>query len=254
MPIALFPVFIKLADRPCLVVGAGEIAKAKISSLLEAGASVLVVSPEATPEIQALATNRQLSWQKRKYQASDLSGKFLAIAATSDTAVNNSVFTEARRLGILCNAVDDPPNCDFYFPAVVRRGDLQIAISTAGESPAFAQKLRRAFENALDQHLGDWLGAIGRFRREILVSYPASEARKRALHLLANNGACGSQNCPGRINTQLATDISNATIDDARSLRSGGLQTTVDPDAQFPQITGQAATTHPLIISSRPPQ
>ena len=186
MPIPLFPIFIKLEGRSCLVVGAGEIAKAKIDSLLEAGARITVVAPDGEPEIQGLAVAGRIAWQKRSYQASDLQGAFLVIAATSDTVVNDSVFIAARRLGILCNAVDDPPNCDFYFPAVVRRGDLQLAISTAGESPAFAQKLRRAFENAFDQHLGDWLGAIGQVRREILGAYPASEARKRALHLLAN--------------------------------------------------------------------
>jgi precorrin-2 dehydrogenase len=254
MSVPLFPVFIKLADRPCLVVGAGEIAKTKITSLLEAGARLLVVAPEAAPEIQALASNQQLIWEKREYHASDLNGKFLAIAATSDSAVNNAVFTAAQRLGILCNAVDDPPNCDFYFPAVVRRGDLQIAVSTAGESPAFAQKLRRGFENALGQHLGDWLGAIGQFRREILAAYPASEARKRALHLLANNGACESQNCPGRTNAQPEADICNAINEGARSLRSGGLHTAIDPGAQFSQITDQAAATRALLNSSRPPQ
>jgi len=189
MPAPLFPVFIKLADRPCLVVGAGEIAEAKIISLLEAGARISVVAPEAKPEIQALAAAKRIVWQKRAYRRSDLDGTFLVIAATSNTAVNNAVFVEAQRLGILCNAVDDPPNCDFYFPAVVRRGDLQIAISTAGESPAFAQKLRHAFEAAFDEHLGDWLAAIGQIRREILAAYPASEARKRALHLLANREA-----------------------------------------------------------------
>jgi precorrin-2 dehydrogenase / sirohydrochlorin ferrochelatase len=240
MTFPLFPVFVKLAHRPCLVVGAGEIAKAKITSLLEAGASVLVVSPEAAPEIQALASNEQLIWEKRKYQASDLSGKFLAIAATSDTAVNNAVFTEAQRLGILCNAVDDPPNCDFYFPAVVRRGDLQIAISTAGESPAFAQKLRRAFENALGQHLGDWLGAIGQFRREILAAYPASEGRKRALHVLANNGACESETCPGRIHSPREENISSAGIDDPNRVGGGGFEA--------------AVAHHQPINSLRPPQ
>jgi len=240
MAAPLFPVFLKLAGRPCLVVGAGEIAKAKISSLLEAGASVLVIAPEAASEIRALAANQRITWEKRKYQASDLSGKFLAIAATSDTAVNNAVFTEAQHLGILCNAVDDPPNCDFYFPAVVRRGDLQIAISTAGESPAFAQKLRQAFENALGQHLGDWLGAIGQFRREILAAYPASEGRKRALHVLANNGACESETCPGRINSHHEENISSATIDDASRIPGGGLQTAIDR--------------HELHGSLRPPQ
>ena|ERR1700678_2760942 len=201
MPAPLFPVFIKLAGRPCLVVGAGEIAKAKITSLLQAGARVLVVAPEAAPEIESLAATERITWRKRNYQPSDLDLAFLAIAATSDRAVNHAVFSESQRLGVLCNAVDDPPNCDFYFPAVVRRGDLQIAISTAGESPAFAQKLRRVFENALASNLGDWLAAIGQIRRDILATYPASEARKRALHVLANGGACESAVIPGRNST-----------------------------------------------------
>jgi precorrin-2 dehydrogenase/sirohydrochlorin ferrochelatase len=198
MAAPLFPVFIKLAERACLVVGAGEIATAKIDSLLQSGARVLVVAPEAKPEIRELAEFGRITWKKRKYQSSDLDGAFLAIAATSDSAVNHAVFADAQQRGILCNAVDDPPNCDFYFPAVVRRGDLQVAISTAGESPAFAQKLRRAFENALDVTLGDWLAAIGQIRRDILAAYPASHARKRALHVLANGGACESRECPGR--------------------------------------------------------
>jgi precorrin-2 dehydrogenase / sirohydrochlorin ferrochelatase len=189
MSAPLFPVFIKLADRPCLVVGAGEIALAKIYSLLQSGARITVVAPEAKSAIREMARSGRLVWNKRKYQASDLAGAFLAIAGTSDFALNHEVFVEAERRGILCNAVDDPPNCDFYFPAIVRRGDLQIAISTAGESPAFAQKLRCALENALDFNVGDWLAAIGQIRRDILASYPASEARKRALHILANGSA-----------------------------------------------------------------
>jgi precorrin-2 dehydrogenase / sirohydrochlorin ferrochelatase len=188
MAAPLFPVFIKLADRLCLVVGAGQIAEAKIDSLLLSGARVVVVAPDANLAIREWAEKGQLFWEKRKYQPSDLDGAFLAIAATSDFALNHSVFAEAQRNGILCNAVDDPPNCDFYFPAVVRRGDLQLAISTAGESPAFAQRLRRTLENALDRNLGNWLAAIGQIRRDILAAYPASDARKRALHVLAQGG------------------------------------------------------------------
>jgi precorrin-2 dehydrogenase/sirohydrochlorin ferrochelatase len=219
MAAPLFPVFIKLADRACLVVGAGEIATAKIDSLLQSGARVLVVAPEAKPEIRQLAEIGRITWEKRKYRPSDLDGAFLAIAATSDTAVNHAVFADAQRCGVLSNAVDDPPNCDFYFPAVVRRGDLQIAISTAGESPAFAQKLRRAFENALDLNIGDWLAAIGQIRRDILAAYPASEARKRALHILANGGACESTECPGRKASRVSEESAFRPIDQqARSI------------------------------------
>ena len=219
----LFPVFIKLENRACLVVGAGEIAKAKIASLLEAGARVRVVAPQALPEIETLTEENRLTWDDRRYQASDLDGVFMVVAATSDSAVNKTVFTQARQLGILCNAVDDPPNCDFYFPAVVRRGDLQIAISTAGESPAFAQKLRRAFEEALDRSLGNWLAAVGQIRREILASFPVSEARKRALHVLANGGASESFDVPSRtvISNEVETGFHPGAEDSRVAVHSG---------------------------------
>jgi precorrin-2 dehydrogenase / sirohydrochlorin ferrochelatase len=249
MPAPLFPVFIKLADRPCLVVGAGEIAKAKIASLLEAGARVLVIAPEAAPEIQVLAASKTISWQKRRYRASDLDGAFLAIAATSDTAVNNVVFAQAQRLGVLCNAVDDPPNCDFYFPAVVRRGDLQIAISTAGESPAFAQNLRRAFEEAFDLHLGDWLGAIGQVRREILATYPASEARKRALHVLATHEPSESQDGLEGTGVQPPAKASDERKVGAKTVGSG-TQDAIDRAEQIPGVRTAAVSTQTIEKSS----
>ncbi|MGA8221648.1 MAG: bifunctional precorrin-2 dehydrogenase/sirohydrochlorin ferrochelatase, partial [Candidatus Acidiferrales bacterium] len=143
MPANLLPIFVKLADRPCLVVGAGEIAAAKIASLLESGARVTVVAPRANAEVQNLAAAGKLKWSPREFARAELDGIFLVIAATSDPEVNRAVFLEAQRRGILVNSVDDPPHCDFYFAAVVRRGDLQIAISTAGESPAVAQRLRQ---------------------------------------------------------------------------------------------------------------
>jgi precorrin-2 dehydrogenase / sirohydrochlorin ferrochelatase len=185
MPASLFPLFLKLEGRPCLVVGAGTIAASKIASLIEAGANVTVVAPWASDELRKLAGDGKFRWLARKYEASDLDGVFLVIAATSDSSVNRAVFLEAQRLGILCNAVDDPPHCDFYFPAVVRRGDLQIAISTAGQSPALAQRLRRELEEVFDESAGDWVSDLGRRRREILATYAASEERKQWLVELA---------------------------------------------------------------------
>jgi precorrin-2 dehydrogenase len=184
----LFPAFIKLANRPCLVVGAGEIASSKIDSLLDAGARVTVVAPRATPQVQALLAAGRIHWIRREFRAVDLDGIFLAIAATSTTDVNRAVFLDAQRRNILCNAVDDPPNCDFYFPAVVRRGKLQIAISTSGESPSLAQRLRIELEKSLDSSIGHWMDEIGTRRREILVSQPPSEERKRLLQSLAQGG------------------------------------------------------------------
>jgi precorrin-2 dehydrogenase len=187
MPAPLFPAFIKLADRACLVVGAGEVAASKIESLLIAGARVMVAAPRAISSIENLAHSGTLTWLQREFQADDLNGVFLVIAATSSSAVNRAVFLEAQRRRILCNSVDDPPNCDFYFPAVVRRGDLQIAISTAGESPALAQRIRQDLEKNLDDSLGDWVREIGSRRREIMATQPPSEERKQLLHQLASS-------------------------------------------------------------------
>jgi precorrin-2 dehydrogenase/sirohydrochlorin ferrochelatase len=185
MPASLFPLFLKLEDRPCLVVGAGTIAASKISSLLEAGARVTVVAQGASDELQKPAAEGKFRWLAREFEVGDLVGVFLVIAATSDSAVNRAVFLEAQRLGILCNAVDDPPNCDFYFPAVVRRGDLQIAISTSGQSPALAQRLRRELEETFDESAGDWVRFVGELRREILATHAPSDDRKQMLVELA---------------------------------------------------------------------
>jgi precorrin-2 dehydrogenase / sirohydrochlorin ferrochelatase len=191
----LFPMFVKLSGHTCLVVGAGEVATSKITSLLEAGARVTVVAPQATSSIRELAASGKVEWFEREFQADDLLGVFLAVAATSRPEVNRAVFLEAQMRGVLCNAVDDPPNCNFYFPAVVRRGDLQIAISTSGESPAFAQRIRRVLDENLGESVGDWLCLVGSLRRKILATHPPSEERKKNLHLLASSELCESENC-----------------------------------------------------------
>lgn len=182
----LFPAFIKLAGRRCLVVGAGAIAEEKIQSLLASGARITVVAPQATSKIREIASHNQVDWHRRVFKSADVRGFFLVVAATASPKVNHSVFKAASEKGILCNAVDDPPNCDFYFPAVVRRGALQVAISTSGESPALAQRLRRELEETLDQSLNESVRLLGGLRREILASQAPSQARKQLLHLLAS--------------------------------------------------------------------
>ena len=139
---SLFPIFLKLTARPCIVIGAGNLAESKIDSLRAAEARITVIAPAAGPRIAAMAEAGELVWHQRPYEAGDLAGHFLAVAATSNPAVNRAVFAEAQAAGILINAVDDPPFCDFYFPSIVRRGELQIAISTAGASPAQASDRR----------------------------------------------------------------------------------------------------------------
>ena len=196
---SLFPIFLKLTARPCIVVGAGNIAESKIESLLIAEASVTVIAPDALDRVQHWAEAGEVVWHRREYAQGDLAGAFLAVAATNTPAVNRAVYAEANAANILCNAVDDPPFCDYYFPSVVRRGELQIAISTAGESPALAQRLRKEINAQLPLDSGEWLMELGRLRREVTSVEPIGEERKLLLHELAQREVCGFDQCPSRM-------------------------------------------------------
>ncbi|GAC1423793.1 MAG: bifunctional precorrin-2 dehydrogenase/sirohydrochlorin ferrochelatase [Acidobacteriaceae bacterium] len=195
---SLFPIFLKLTGRPCLVVGAGNLGESKIESLQAANARVTVIAPRASQRIVALAEAGEVLWHQREYAPGDVAGQFLVVAATDAPEVNRAVFAEAEAANILINAVDDPPFCDFYFPSVVRRGDLQIAISTAGASPALAQRLRKEINAILPLDAGDWLAELGNLRREVLQLEPLNTARKELLHQLASREVCGYDACPSR--------------------------------------------------------
>ena len=182
---SLLPIFLKLDGRPGLLVGAGNVALEKIKALLTTGIRLRVIAPEAKAEIQQLAGEGKLAWIQRRFVPADLDGNFIAIAATDNAEVNATVYHKAVQRGILVNSVDDPPHCDFYFGSIVRRGDLQIAISTAGESPAVAQRLRREIDELLADDLGPWLKDLGQLRREILTEHPPGDDRKALLHRLA---------------------------------------------------------------------
>jgi len=205
----LLPIFLKLTSRRCVVIGAGKIAAEKIHSLLQSEADVHVIAPEALAEIQSLAAEQRITWDRRVFAPSDVEGAFLIIAATNLPSVNHSVYQTALERNILCNAVDDPPNCDFYFGSVVRRGDLQVAVSTAGESPALAQRLRREIDEQLPHDLGPWLTSLGALRRDVLAAYYPGEERKMLLHQLAQRDVCDSASCPSR---QLALAHDHAEV------------------------------------------
>lgn len=195
---SLLPIFLNLDGRPGLLVGAGAVALDKIGSLLKTGLRLRVVAPEARPEIRQLAAEGKFEWIERHFQPADLDGNFVVIAATGDPAVNAEVYREAVARNILCNSVDDIPSCDFFFGSVVSRGNLQIAISTAGESPALAQRLRREIDEQLPADLGPWLDELGKLRREVLATHPRGEERKLLLHQLAQRQLCASEHCPTR--------------------------------------------------------
>lgn len=193
----MFPIFLKLEGRRVLVVGAGKVAEGKISGLLDAGASVHVVAPEATFQIQKWAWEGVVSWKPRKFDPADIDQVSLVIAATSSSEVNAQVFKESRLRNVFCNAVDDPVNCDFYYPAVVRRGDLQIAISTSGRSPALAQRLREELEQQFGPEYEQWVEELGVAREQLTVQKLEPEARRRLLHELASREAFAKRNSAG---------------------------------------------------------
>jgi precorrin-2 dehydrogenase / sirohydrochlorin ferrochelatase len=185
----LFPIYLKLANRRCLVVGAGRIGEEKIEGLLLADAKITVVAPHATPRVQSLAREGKIRWQQRKFRARDLRGAFLIVATTSSPKLHEQIYKQAQRRGILCNVVDDPPHCDFYYASVVRRGSLQLAISTSGHSPALAQRLRHKLQEQFGPEYGLWLVELGAARKKLFAKKMDPERRKSLLHALASEEA-----------------------------------------------------------------
>src|SRR5580700_11324453 len=183
---SLFPMFVKLRDRLCVVVGGGQIAESKIPGLLAAEARVRVIAPEVTESLATQAREGQIEWVGKTFETQDLSGAYLVVAATSAIEVNHEIFREAEARGILCNAVDDPDYCHFYYPSVVRRGELQIAISTEGLSPALAQRLRRELELQFGPEYERWLKWLGAVRKFLRSTKDDPEKTKQLLHELAS--------------------------------------------------------------------
>jgi siroheme synthase-like protein len=214
---SLLPVFLKLEGRRCLVVGAGEVAAGKIESLVHALARVTVVAPWARPEIVRLAEQKAITWHQREFEDADIKGAFVIVAGTNQAHVNQHVYRLAVAHNILCNAVDDPPHCDFYYGSVVSRGKLQIAISTAGESPAVAQRLRHEIDQLVPHDIGPWLCKLGALRRQVLEAYPAGDDRKQLLHQLSRLPVCESESCPARQRAFPGTEVATHARMDLRS-------------------------------------
>src|ERR1700733_7665307 len=183
---ALFPMFMKLEGKRCLVVGAGKVGEPKIASLLDTGARVHVVAPDATEAVHTWAQAGQITLELRPFTSTDLDGTFLAVVATASRALNGSIYREAQHRGVLCNVVDNPEYCDFYYGAVVHRGDLQIAISTNGQSPSLAQKLRQQLERQFGPAYAQWVAELGETRRLVLASDLDARRKSELLHSLAS--------------------------------------------------------------------
>ena len=185
----LFPMFLKLEGRQCLVVGAGKVGEPKIAGLLETGVHIRVVALDASPTVREWARSGKIDLELRPFVADDLEGAFLAVVATNSRSLNERVYREAQRRGVLCNVVDVPDLCDFFYPSVVRRGDLQIAVSTAGQSPSLAQKIRQQLEKQFGPGYAGWVAELGETRKLILSSDLDKERKLDLLHSLASREA-----------------------------------------------------------------
>jgi precorrin-2 dehydrogenase len=199
--VSLFPILLKLKAKKCVVAGAGKIAAAKAAGLLASGAEVIVIGPRAADWIQSQARAGKLIWRRRRFLPADVEHAFLAIAATNSNATNEAVYQACVERGVLCNVVDDPEHCDFFYPAVVRRGPLQIAISTSGRSPALARRLRIELERQFGPEYSDWVEQVGEMRQKLSGRDLSATERRRLL------GQIASQNAFARFVQQSATKM-----------------------------------------------
>jgi precorrin-2 dehydrogenase/sirohydrochlorin ferrochelatase len=180
--VRLYPLFLNLRDRVCVVVGGTEVAEGKIRELLDAGAKIVVIAPSVTDQIAAWSQARTLQWQARPYKSGDLRAAFL-VASAAGPEINSQVFEEAEKQHTWCNAVDDTAHCNCYASAVVRRGALQIAVSTEGKSPALAQRLRKELEQQFSAEYALWVERLGELRSRLLQDDSIDgETRRRILH------------------------------------------------------------------------
>src|ERR1700731_2479978 len=183
---SLFPMFLKLEGKRCLVVGAGKVGEPKVGGLIDTGARIHVVALEAGEAVRNWARTGKITFELRAFVPEDLDGAFLAVVATASRVLNEAIYREAQRRGILCNVVDVPEYCDFYYPAVVRRGDLQIAVSTSGQSPSLAQKIRQQLERQFGPGYARWVAELGETRRKVLASNLDPDRKRDLLQSLAS--------------------------------------------------------------------
>lgn len=184
---AKYPIFLELAGRRAVVIGAGSVAVRKVQALLSAGARVVVVAERIDDMMTALCTGTKVEIIKAPYSKNYLAGALLAIAATNNNELNKKIYKDCQELEILCNVVDVPELCDFYVPAVVKRGPLQIAISTDGRSPAFAGHVREKLEKLFTEKHGLFVAELEAMRTRVIQDLPAPTDRKALFGQLADD-------------------------------------------------------------------
>lgn len=183
-----YPILLNLRDKSCLVVGGGDVAERKVLGLLQCEASVQVIAKRVTPLIRSLAEEGRVRYSERVFEDQDLVGVFLVITATNDRILNRRVSRLASERGILVNAVDQPEDCSFIVPSVIRRGDLLIALSTSGKSPALARKLREDIEGLFGTEYGAFLDMMGIIRKRVLAMGLSQEENGKIFGALVRSG------------------------------------------------------------------
>ena len=183
----LYPIYLSLAGKNCLIIGGGPVAERKAASLLEYGAQIKVISPRVEKGIAEWANDDLLIWTAREFAVNDLEGSFMVFIATDDNSLNQEIAWLCRQRDILVNAVDDPPNCDFFVPSVLRRDSLAVAISTEGKSPLFAARLRRELEAIITEEHGKFVNILGQIREEVKNSSLDINQRKQILEQIVNS-------------------------------------------------------------------
>ena len=186
-----YPLFLDIRDRACLVVGGGKVGARKAKGLLAAGARVIVVSPEMDAAIEALLPDERLTLKRRAYLPSDMAGAFLVIGATDHAELNRRIKKDAQAAKALCNVADQPQLCDFILPAVVNQGDLSLAITTAGKSPALAKRLRRQLQAQFGPEYAALTALLGAIRTRLLAEGHDPEGHRRALNTLLDGDILG---------------------------------------------------------------
>jgi precorrin-2 dehydrogenase/sirohydrochlorin ferrochelatase len=184
---AKYPIFLELGGRRVVVVGGGTVALRKAQALLDAGARLIVVAEGPSDALTALCARHGAELIRSRYAKQYIAEAVLVVAATNDAKVNEQVYQDCQTLEILCNVVDDPKHCDFFVPAVVKRGDLQIAIGTEGNCPAYAGHLRQKLEAMFTEEHGRFVAELERVRKEIIDAVPASADRKSLLGELVDD-------------------------------------------------------------------
>jgi siroheme synthase-like protein len=170
---------LRIAGKRCVVVGGGEVAAQKVRQLLECGADILIVSPALNDELQTLARQGRICWLPQPYDPAALNGAFLVFACTDDNEVNRRVFADCQARQIWCNVVDVPELCSFFMPSILRRGDLVIAVSTSGNSPAFARQVRLFLEGIVGDEFGRLVALLGELKDAMRQTLPTFEQRRK---------------------------------------------------------------------------